>query len=89
VLDWKPKAESNFCIVFSSVLLLAGLIFWSKLYTCFTFLSLSLICFTLIFIAKVNWFGKAISVYTILIIPFLIVNGILTGTRDRRCCGSI
>ena len=36
--------------------------------------------FTLKFILKVKWFGKTISVYAILLIPFFIVNGILTGT---------
>jgi lycopene cyclase domain-containing protein len=32
------------------------------------------------FYFKIDWFGKAVSVYAILLIPFLIVNGILTGT---------
>lgn len=79
-LNWKPKAETNFCIIFSSASLLIGLIFLNKYYTSFTFISLGLISFALKFIAKVNWFGKVISVYTVLVIPFLIVNGILTGT---------
>jgi lycopene cyclase domain-containing protein len=79
-LNWKPKAETNFCIIFSSALLLIGLIFLNNHYTSFTFISLGLISFALKFIAKVNWFGKVISVYIVLIIPFLIVNGILTGT---------
>ena len=79
-LNWKLKAETNFCIIFSLALLLVGLIFWNKQYTSFTFISLGLISLALKLIAKVNWFGKVISVYTVLIIPFLIVNGILTGT---------
>lgn len=79
-LNWKPGAETNFSIVFSSALLLTGLIFWNKLYSSFTFISLGLICFALKFIAKINWFGKIISVYAILLIPFFIVNGVLTGT---------
>jgi lycopene cyclase domain-containing protein len=31
-------------------------------------------------VLRINWFGRAVSVYLILLIPFLIVNGILTGT---------
>jgi lycopene cyclase domain-containing protein len=29
---------------------------------------------------KAEWFGKAITVYALLLVPFLLVNGILTGT---------
>lgn len=79
-LSWKPKAETSFCIIFSAILLLIGLIFWNKQYTSFTLVSLGLISLALKFIAKVSWFGKVVSVYAILIIPFLIVNGILTGS---------
>jgi lycopene cyclase domain-containing protein len=32
------------------------------------------------FVLKIDWFGKAVTVYAILLIPFLMVNGILTGT---------
>jgi len=79
-LNWKPKAETTFCIIFSSALLLIGFNFWNKHYTSFTLISLGLISLALKFIAKVNWFGKVINVYAILTIPFLTVNGILTGT---------
>ena len=79
-LSWKPKPETTICIIFSSALLLIGLIFWNKHYTSFTLISLGLVSLALKFIAKVKWFGKVISVYAILIIPFLLVNGILTGS---------
>jgi lycopene cyclase domain-containing protein len=42
--------------------------------------STAFVCLALRFIAKVDWFGKATFVYTILLIPFVIVNGILTGS---------
>jgi lycopene cyclase domain-containing protein len=79
-LSWKPNTETYFCILFSSTALLIGLIFWNKYYTSYTFISLGLVCLVSKFIVKVNWFGKAIIVYGVLTIPFLIVNGILTGT---------
>lgn len=37
-------------------------------------------CLALRFIAKVDWFGKATFVYIILLVPFVMVNGILTGS---------
>ena len=79
-LAWNPVTENNFCIVFSIFLLIAGLIFLEKRYTSVTFISTGIVCFLLKFVFKINWFGKAISVYALLLVPFLIVNGILTGT---------
>ncbi len=38
------------------------------------------VCLALKFLAKVDWFGKATFVYAILLIPFIMVNGILTGS---------
>jgi lycopene cyclase domain-containing protein len=79
-LSWNTKAENVFCIVLSIFLLITGLIFSGKLYTSVTFISTAVFCLLLKFVFKINWFGKAVSVYTLLLIPFMIVNGILTGT---------
>jgi lycopene cyclase domain-containing protein len=79
-LSWNSKVETIFCLILSFLLLIAGLIFLNKIYTSVTFISTALICILLKFVFKINWFGKAISVYAILIVPFMIVNGILTGT---------
>jgi len=79
-LAWNPKAENIFCIIFSMLLLVTGFIFLHKLYTSVTFISTAIVCLLLKFAFKTDWFGKAISVYAILLAPFLIVNGILTGT---------
>jgi lycopene cyclase domain-containing protein len=79
-LAWNPKTENLFCIFLSIALLITGLIFLDKLYTSVTFISTAFVCLILKFIFKINWFGKVISIYAILLIPFLIVNGILTGT---------
>lgn len=79
-LSWDPQVENIFCVVLSIFLLIAGLVFAERLYTSVTFISTAFVCLILKFIVKINWFGKAVSVYFILLIPFLIVNGILTGT---------
>ncbi|MEO6820301.1 MAG: lycopene cyclase domain-containing protein [Ginsengibacter sp.] len=79
-LSWKRKTEDIFCIVFSITLLILGFIFLDRLYTSVTFISTALISLFLQFILKINWFGKAVTVYAILLVPFFIVNGILTGT---------
>ncbi len=79
-LSWNPKLENIFCVVLSLFLLIIGFLFFERLYTSVTFISTAFVCLILKFIFKINWFGKAVSVYTILLIPFLIVNGILTGT---------
>ena len=79
-LKWNPKTEVIFCILFSMILLIAGIIHLDKLYTSVTLISTALVCLILKFVLKIDWFGKAVTVYAILLIPFLIVNGILTGT---------
>lgn len=79
-LSWNPKVEKLFCLILSICLLVAGFIFYKKLYTSVTFISTAFVCLLLQFVFKIDWFGKAVSVYALLLIPFLIVNGILTGT---------
>ncbi len=79
-LKWNQSFESAFCISLSLILFLVGLIFIDRWYTSVTFISTAVVCLTLKYILRVSWFGKAVTVYAILLIPFLIVNGILTGT---------
>ena len=79
-IRWKAKTESAFIVLFSSLLLITGLIFFSRLYTSVTFISLALLLLFLKYVMKVNWLAKLLTIYPILLIPFFIVNGILTGT---------
>jgi len=78
--SWNLKAESLFAILFSFCLLLIAFFFRDKLYTLITFISTACLCLFMKFICKINWFGKAVGAYAILLIPFFIVNGLLTGT---------
>jgi lycopene cyclase domain-containing protein len=79
-LAWHSKTENIFCIFFSILLLVTGFMFINKLYTAVTFISTAIVCLLLKFEFKIDWFGKALSVYALLLVPFLIVNGILTGS---------
>lgn len=78
--QWNLKFERFFILVFSALLLIVGVYFYSKSYTSVTFISLSLILLILKFIFKIQWLDKLFSIYLFLLIPFFIVNGILTGT---------
>jgi len=79
-IQWPPKTETVFVISLSVLLFLVGAFFYDRLYTAYTFISLSIVLLALKYLAKVTWLPKLFSIYTILLIPFFIVNGILTGT---------
>ena len=63
----------GFCIVLVMV-------FHTQLYTAYTFTLLAGLLAAAQFIFKVNWLDKFYITYAILLLPFLIVNGLLTGT---------
>lgn len=79
-LSWHPKLETTFLYLFSFSLLVTGVIFWELLYTSITLISTGLLCLYLKLVAKIDWFGEAVTVYAILLVPFIMVNGVLTGT---------
>jgi lycopene cyclase domain-containing protein len=71
------KAISMFLIGFLFIL---AMLSWDKAYTFLTFLLLSLTILYLHFGLKVKFMGWFYFAYLITMIPFLIVNGVLTGT---------
>jgi lycopene cyclase domain-containing protein len=77
---WKKKSEIIFCLLLSAVLITTGLFFYNQMYTVVAFVSTGILCLLFRFFFRVEWFGKALTVYAILLIPFIVVNGILTGT---------
>jgi lycopene cyclase domain-containing protein len=79
-IEWRSKTENRVVLALSSALLIAGIYFHAKLYTCSTFVSLSFLLLFLKYVAKANWLGKLLMIYPVLLVPFFIVNGILTGT---------
>ena len=79
-LGWSDKTEKRFVAILFVILMIAALFYGERLYTSITFITTAFVCVFLKFIFRVTWFGKAISVYAILLVPFIIVNGILTGS---------
>lgn len=79
-IKWRPKYENIFILTLSLLLLSSGIYFYPKLYTSITFISLSVVLLFIQYILKNTWLIKLLSAYVFLFIPFLIVNGILTGT---------
>lgn len=77
---WKPQTETFFIIILSILLFAIGIINYDKLYTFYTFVSIAILLILLKFAIKITWLPKLLSIYPILLIPFFIVNGILTGT---------
>ena len=76
--------ETSFILLLSFSLLIAGIIFYSRSYTSATFISLSLVLFFLKFFFKVPWLSKLLGIYPLLLIPFFIVNGVLTGSWTQH-----
>ena len=62
------------------VLFIAGIFFWENTYTAATFISTALLLFVCRYVLHIDWAGRVYKVYALLLIPFLVVNGILTGT---------
>ena len=62
------------------LLFIVGLINILKLYTGITFLLLGLVLIYITYLLKPKWINRLYTSLLILIIPFMIVNGILTGT---------
>lgn len=79
-LHWSAKSSQTASILIAAVLFIIGLLNYDKAYTLSTFLSTALILLILTFALKITWLGKLLSIYPILLIPFFIVNGILTGS---------
>lgn len=77
VLTKQTKHISNFLIGFSFAL---AAIYFDRWYTITTFALLGTFVAFLQYYAKPRWLGRFYLAYAVCLIPFLIVNGILTGT---------
>lgn len=62
------------------VVLVIGVWSWQRAYTSTTFILLACTLSFVTFIMKANWMGRFYFAYIILLLPFFVVNGILTGT---------
>lgn len=79
-LDW--LSAFNNMIVFVSVIVcsLIALLYYQKIYTLVTAIATIITLLFLHFIAREDWISKASLVFTILMLGFFPVNGVLTGT---------
>ena len=77
---WNRNAENIFVTALSVLLLLIGTYFYNHLYTSSIFVSLGILLLLTKYVLHIQWLAKLFSIYTVLLIPFFIVNGILTGT---------
>ncbi|SFN59385.1 lycopene cyclase domain-containing protein [Algoriella xinjiangensis] len=79
-LDW--LSGFNNMIVFATVIVcaLVALLHHDKIYTLVTALATMLTVIYLHFIARADWISKASLIYTVLMLGFFPVNGVLTGT---------
>ena len=64
----------------SLTLMIVGILCIEKIYTSVTFLTLGIVLVLMQFVIKVNWLPRLYLTLFVLIFPFIIVNGILTGT---------
>lgn len=77
---WSLQTESAIILTLCVILLATGFYFHEKLYTSYTFIGLSVLLLLFKYILKAEWLVKLMSIYPVLLIPFFIVNGILTGS---------
>lgn len=74
------KQDNFVSLVLIIVLLVSSFLNFDKAYTLFAFLTLALLLLIAKYIVRVKWLMKFYLIYFILLFPFLIVNGVLTGT---------
>ena len=78
--NWNSDREKRATFFLVIIFLIAGICFWNKAYTATTFISFSLLLFLVRFIFQQLWLANLYKAWLILLFPFFIVNGILTGT---------
>jgi lycopene cyclase domain-containing protein len=79
-IEWSVKTENVVAYSLIVVLFVFGIYFYGKLYTASTFISLAMTLFIIKYFFKSNWLSRLLCIYPVLLIPFFIVNGILTGS---------
>jgi lycopene cyclase domain-containing protein len=79
-IKWSVQTEKIFILTLSTILFLTGIYFINNYYTSTTFISLAILLITLKYFVRISWLRKLICIYPILLFPFFIVNGFLTGS---------
>ena len=79
-LGWANKYNTYLVWLLTSACLIAAIVFNNRMYPFVTALSASITLVYLHLVAKASWIGKASLVYLLLMLGFIPVNGVLTGT---------
>lgn len=79
-IRWRESTERTVVYLLAIGLAVVGFIHSDKWYTYVSFVSTAILLLLLKFVAKVKWLPRILAIYPVLLIPFFIVNGILTGT---------
>lgn len=74
------KTENMLTLAMIAILASTGILLPEKIYGQVTFISLALLLALAKYGLKVRWLSKFYAIYALLLLPFLIVNGLLTGT---------
>lgn len=78
--EFSLKNESILTLFFILSFIIIGGIYHQQTYTLFAFICPAILLFIAKYVLKVDWLYKFYLIYGILLFPFLIVNGVLTGT---------
>jgi lycopene cyclase domain-containing protein len=78
--DYRLKKENTITWIILAITILLGVIFHDRLYTSWTAAGLTAFILLIKFVFKVKWLSLFYFSHMFLLIPFFIVNGILTGT---------
>jgi lycopene cyclase domain-containing protein len=79
-IKWQLKTEKLVVLAIAVLLCAIAVSNFHRAYTFVTFISTSIFLLLLEFVFKVKWLPQFLSIYPVLLVPFFIVNGILTGT---------
>ncbi len=78
--DVTRKAKMPIALILMAGSLVMSTVFWDKWYTTTAFGFLALMLAINIFVLKSPWIGRFFIAWAIAAIPFILVNGVLTGT---------
>jgi lycopene cyclase domain-containing protein len=78
--DYLGKYADRITLVLAIVLLVIGLLNTGRLYTSVTFISTGVFLMFHRFVVKSDYMGRFYLMYLVTLIPFFIVNGLLTGS---------
>lgn len=79
--DWISQKQSNTIVQFLTWLSLAlAILNWGHWYTFSAFGVLGFLLGMHVYVWNVDWMAKFLRAYAVILIPFLMVNGVLTGT---------